>query len=467
MYYKLNKFVFVKNVNNYLQIIDKRSDNELIGDYSSYLFVKNLSYNFLSIDELAEKICNEFSGNVDLLLVKNDITLLFDRLVEFGLVSKVSDFEKLIDTNHENKNIEKVLLPIEELKKFNKLRNENPLLQNIIVEITKKCNERCIHCYIPHENKNILMEDEDFYNIVDQAYEMQTVVNFRISGGECMTHPSFKNYIKYVKDKGFALTILSNITLLDDEIIEILKNGTLSFVQTSLFSLRPEIHDKITTISGSCKKTLENLEKLYNAGVSVSIATQVMEVNKDSIEDLYIYCNSHGFKLRCDWTIIAKENRDDDNLSCRICNLSEYERICKIKLKYLDGYKNELKEELSRSPKDENAHLCNAGTNGLQIDTNLEVHPCPGWDYSLGNIRDNTLNEIWEKSEELKKIRDVILMDFPKCAKCDIRNLCSICMAQADLEMNSSDFKFEMPKYVCDMYKVIYKTIKKEVLDKD
>ena len=40
-------------------------------------------------------------------------------------------------------------------------------------------------------------------------------------------------------------------------------------------------------------------------------------------------------------------------------------------------------------------------------------------------------------------------------------------MAQADLEMNSSDFKFEMPKYVCDMYKVIYKTIKKEVLDKD
>ena len=173
-----------------------------------------------------------------------------------------------------------------------------------------------------------------------------------------------------------------------------------------------------------------------------------MEMNKEYIENLYKYCDSHGFKLRCDWTIIAKENRGCDNLSCRICNLSDYKELCKIKLKYIDGYKKELKEELSRTPKSETTHLCNAGINGLQIDTNLNVHPCPGWDLSLGNLKNETLSDIWMKSEKLQKVRDVILRDFPKCAKCEIRNLCSICMAQADLEMNSSNFKFEMPKYV-------------------
>ena len=100
-------------------------------------------------------------------------------------------------------------------------------------------------------------------------------------------------------------------------------------------------------------------------------------------------------------------------------------------------------------------------------------HDCPfeAFITNLGKYNEGELVGEWVKfpttSEKLQKVRDVILRDFPNCAKCEIRNLCSICMAQADLEMNSSDFKFEMPKYVCDMYKVIYKTIKKEVLDKD
>ena len=466
MFYKLNKYTFVRNINNYLVIVDKRTENELIGDYTSYLFVKHLKNEGQDIDVIARNICSEFSGDVDFLLVKNDGIALFDRLSDFGLVSKAENINALDNENGEIiRDVPHILLPKEELDKFKGLRNKNPTLQSIIVEITKKCNERCLHCYIPHENKNIMMSDEDFYSIVEQAKEMQTVVNFRISGGECMTHPSFKKFIKYVKESGFALDLLTNLTLLDDETIEILKNGTFSSVQTTLFSLKPEIHDRITTVPGSLEKTLKNLEKLNKAKIKVAIATQAMEMNKDSIDNLYRYCNSHGFKLRCDWTIIAKENRDENNLSCRICNLSDYKEICKLKLRYIDGYKNELKEELSRPPKSETTHLCNAGTNGLQIDTNLNVHPCPGWDLSLENLKNETLSDIWMKSEKLQKVRDVVLRDFPKCAKCEIRNLCSICMAQADLEMTSSQFKFEMPQYVCDMYKVIYDTIKEEVLD--
>ena len=54
MFYKLSKFVFVRNVNNYMQIVDKRNDSELIGDYSSYLFVKHLDYQPLHIDKIVE-----------------------------------------------------------------------------------------------------------------------------------------------------------------------------------------------------------------------------------------------------------------------------------------------------------------------------------------------------------------------------------------------------------------------------
>ena len=82
----------------------------------------------------------------------------------------------------------------------------------------------------------------------------------------------------------------------------------------------------------------------------------------------------------------------------------------------------------------------------------------------MGNLKDTKLKDIWTSSEKLQKVRDVVLKDFPKCAQCDIRNLCSICMAQADLEMKADNFKFEMPEYVCNMYKVIYETIEEDVL---
>lgn len=468
MYYKLNNFVFIRNINNYLQIIDKRDNSEVIGDYYSFLFAKHLDYSPLDIDTIVNKIYSEFSNNIDISTIKNDTIQFLDRLVDFGLVSSYKHFDEFsyLEPPHAKLENQKVLLPENELKKFQASKRDNPCLQGIIVEITQKCNERCVHCYIPHENKNLIMPDQDFYNIVDMCSKLRTVVDFRITGGECMSHPSFKKYIKYVKDKGFSLTLLTNLTMLEDETIDILKNGLLSQVQVSLFSLDPEVHDSITSVPGSLEKTMNNIEKLEKAGIPISIATQAMEINKNSIEGLYEYSKQHNFNLRSDWTIIAKEDRNNENLSYRINDLSKYKDICKVKLKYIDGYKNELKEELSKSPKPENSHLCNAGANGLYIDTNLNVHPCPGWDLSVGNLKRESLSDIWHKSAILQKVRDVVLKDFPKCAKCDIRNLCSICMAQADLENTTNNFKFEMPEYVCSMYRVIYDTIQEEVFDK-
>ncbi|MBR4625622.1 MAG: radical SAM protein [Alphaproteobacteria bacterium] len=464
MFYKLSKFVFVRNVNNYMLIVDKRNDSELIGDYTSYLFVKHLEYQPLHIDVIVNGICTEFGGDVDYEVLKNDAVAFFDRLSEFGFVQKKINSNDFID-EYIHTVAPRVLLPESELEKFTALRKSNPLLQNISVAITQKCNERCVHCYIPHENKNVAMSDSDFYHIVDMCYKMQSIVNFRVTGGECMSHPSFKKFIKYVKEKGFALSVLTNLTLLDDEIVDILKQGTLSNIQISMFSTNPEIHDKITMMSDSLDKTLKNIEKLENASIPFSIATQAMELNKNEIEDLHKFAQKHKCNLRCDWTIIAKENHNNDNLSYRISDLANYKNICKTRLKYLDGYKEELRKELLREPKADTTHLCNAGTNGLYIDTNLKVHPCPGWDLTVGDLKTESLSDIWHKSKVLQKVRDVVLKDFPKCAKCDIRNLCSICMAQADLENTANNFKFEMPEYVCNMYKVIYDTIKEEVLN--
>ena len=115
-----------------------------------------------------------------------------------------------------------------------------------------------------------------------------------------------------------------------------------------------------------------------------------------------------------------------------------------------------MKELISFPAKAPDSHLCNAGMNNLQIDTNLNIHPCPGWNITIGNLREVSIQKAWEESPVLDRIRKIVLGDFQKCSTCENRNICHICMAEA---YNESNGKFEMPEYECKITEILHKAI--------
>lgn len=458
----LNNFIFIRCANKSLQIFDKIRDEIIIGDFNSFIFCNNLRYYPLDIDHIVTNICREFNPLPDYEIVKKDAEEIFSDFYKKGYLSRGETEEECIVKarrfSYSNNDIIQITsnTSTTDLVHFQNRCKRHPVLQSVMIEITKYCNERCIHCYIPHENKNIQMNSQSFYTILDQCKELGTIVDIKISGGECMSHPEFKKLIKYVKDKGFYLTILTNLTLLDDEIVTILKSGLQSEVQVSLFSLNKEIHDKITTINGSLDITLKNLDKLYNANIPVSLTTQVLELNKESITELYEFASKNKFKMLCDYIIIAKEDCNTENLKYRVNDLSIYSDICKMRIqkdkKYLESQLDAIKAPL----KSKKSYLCNAGMNSVQIATELDVHACPGWSLKIGDLNNSLLKDIWSNSKELKKIRKIKLADFKKCVKCNNRNICNICMAQA---YNECEKKYSMPNYACQVYNIVRKTM--------
>lgn len=64
-----------------------------------------------------------------------------------------------------------------------------------------------------------------------------------------------------------------------EEIITTLKEVRLSSLQVSLYSLKPEIHDTITLLSGSFQKTFATMQRFLSENIPFQISCPIMKHN--------------------------------------------------------------------------------------------------------------------------------------------------------------------------------------------
>ena len=253
MFYQQKKDTFIRNYDGVGYITSTGIFNDLCTNESGTIFLCALKRTPQTLDQLVNVIMPQFEG-VDRETILKDAKEFYDGLVEDGFIIKAENEEELkkLDVGFTYNSIQPKTIR-EDFKPtiqradtdtqdyLEKQFNGKPHLTTFQIELTSKCNERCVHCYIPHKFKLYNITDELYYSTLDQLSKMGTL-SVTLSGGECMCHPKFKEYLRAAKNYDFYVNILSNLTLLDDEIIEIMKEGNVSSVQTSLYSMIPEHH---------------------------------------------------------------------------------------------------------------------------------------------------------------------------------------------------------------------------------
>lgn len=334
---------------------------------------------------------------------------------------------------------------------------KKPILSGIQIEITGRCNERCIHCYIPNAKKDVGrdMRLEEFQSIVDQFAEMGGL-HVVLSGGEVFLNKDIIPMIQYCREKDMQISILSNLIALKNEQIPALKEANLSVLQTSLYSMDPNIHDTITTIKGSFAKTKEAIEALVAADIPVQISCPIMKANCKGYAEVLQYAHSLKCKAQTDFVMMAQSNFDTQNLANRI-SLEETESLLRDIIEWDLEYHDDIakkqndiadyvvdKERIAKRP------LCGAGINDCCIDANGDVYPCAGWQgFVAGNVFKTSLKEVWEKSQQLNTVRAVTRANFPECLECEASDFCSMCLVRNYNESNGDMFKIN--KHFCDV----------------
>ncbi len=332
-----------------------------------------------------------------------------------------------------------------------------PRLNGLQFELTSRCNERCIHCYIPNPKKNAGcdMPVEKVKSLIDEFVDMGGL-HVTLSGGEVFLHKDIITIIQYCREKDLMISILSNLIALKDEQIPLIKEANVSLIQTSLYSMDPNVHDYITTVKGSQVKTKAAIEKLVAADIPVQISCPVMKANYQGYADVLQYAQSLRCKAQTDYIMMAQSDLDTSNLANRL-SLEETEKLLKDIMKWDKDYREDT---LKQPPLVDNLNfdqelyakqpLCVAGINDCCITESGDVYPCAGWQALVcGNVYQQSLKEIWENSPQMKQVRAVSQGDFPKCIKCDARNFCAMCLVRNYNESGGDMFKIN--KHFCDV----------------
>ena len=426
------------------------------------IFYSMLRNEFQSIDEITSKLATVFSGVMYQQLF-DDARDFYIELSKEGFAVCVSEIDTVFDfrsSYFSYKNTKPFILNIEkdEPIKYKKIFSGTYNLSRVHVDISSKCNERCVHCYIPAEKKCTMMSEEVFDKVLTQCIDMK-VLNITLSGGEPMLNPHIKSFLQKCTDANFSINILSNLTNLTEELLEIIVFNPLISIQTSLYAMNEDIHDSITRKKGSYQKTMQAIKRLHDLDIPMQINCPIMKQNYNYYHAVLDFAASLNVEASADFSLFGCYDLSGENIGCRIC-ASDVEKILHENYMNATVYQEEMILMEQKKVADDDA-ICSVCKSSLCISNTGDVYPCEGWQRMiLGNINSSTLKYIWEEVPITQSLRELKYRDFEKCGKCQVRKYCTTCLI-----MNANDAEGDYKKvnpYMCELAKMKKKVVEEK-----
>lgn len=474
MFFKFKSNVIFRNFESFGYITDNRNfgfkriglNESEIGDKilseSGAVFLAVLGRKPQTLDELAEKINRQFT-DIDITTIKNDAREFYCRLELDGFIVSGETIQEC-----DEKDVRfsyKISVPEIVKKDISLIYGEKstqdfleehfkgkPQLTSLHIEITSKCNERCVHCYIPHDNKVSEIEPELFYDVLNQCKNLR-LLHLTLSGGEPMLHKSFCDFLKKCKEYDFSVNVLSNLTLLSGDIIKEMKANPLLGVQVSLYSMNHSTHDAITQMKGSFEKTKNAILKLIENDIPLQISCPIMKQNKNCYDEVIQWAKKYNIHVGDDYGLIARYNHTTQNLSNRL-SINEIKEVINDRGAHDAKYMEQIEREAEKKKSITDDFVCSVCHSSICIAENGNVYPCAGWqDYIVGNVKETTINDIWDDSEKVQYLRGIRKHDFPKCIQCPDKEFCTMCLVKNANE-NSMGDPLAVNEYFCNIAKL-------------
>jgi AdoMet-dependent heme synthase len=310
------------------------------------------------------------------------------------------------------------------------LEHKVPL--SVQFDLTYRCNERCVHCYLDHDDHGELTTAE-VRRVLDELASAGTLFLI-FSGGELLLRRDLFELIGYARSLRFDVKLKTNGIMLRQREADRIRDAGVREVQISIYSHRAEVHDAITKVPGSLARSIEAIRALRRNGIRVLVANVLMRQNAFDYPGVQALAKELGVECTLDPTITPKMDGDTSILSLR---------VPQPQLIQIFRDRSLVPDDFCAPPRagtaDEDtldALPCSAGHTACYISPYGDVYPCVQFPLPTGNIRTQAFAAIWHGSPQLDEVRAIRVKDLPTCSSCGFVSSCTRCPGLAYMEGN-------------------------------
>lgn len=329
-------------------------------------------------------------------------------------------------------------------------------------ELTPRCNMDCKMCYIRKSSEEVNKYGGE--KSAEQWIELGKICRDKgmifllLTGGEPFLVKDFKYIYKALKKLGLIISINSNATLIDENVIEWLKDDPPNKVNVTLYGGCNETYYKLCGNPKGYEQATRGIKLLKEANIPVKINSSMTQYNIDDLKDIFefgrknnIYVQSTSYMfppIRKDENMTGQGNRfTAEEAGKNLANIYKErysEDIFRLKA---EKYKKSVADYISQEDKEilEGEPLrCRAGRSTFWINWKGEMSPCGMMNEPTMNVFEQGFDKSWKYIlEEVEKIRLPI-----ECMKCKNKSVCTVCGAMVVSE--TGDYS-KVPKYICRM----------------
>jgi radical SAM protein with 4Fe4S-binding SPASM domain len=336
-----------------------------------------------------------------------------------------------------------------------------PLLSHLDIELTERCDNGCLHCYINRPAGDARARAREMpaalvRRILDEAASLGCL-GVKFTGGEPLLREDFEDLYLHARRLGMRVALFTNAALVTPRLADLLKRiPPLEPVEVSLYGMTRKSYEAVTRRPGSHDRALAGLRLLKERGISLLAKMVSLPPNagEEALFDAWAVAElgmdrapSFGVKLNLHARGDAAKNRrikrsrrsPDEALDVLARNPGEFVKDLKqFFMSQLEGRGDRL-------------FSCGAGSGICAVDAYGVVQPClllrhP--DTVVAFEKTGLRAALTDFFPEMRKRTAERREYLDRCARCLLHGFCEQCPAQSWMEHGVLDAPVE---YLCDV----------------
>jgi radical SAM protein with 4Fe4S-binding SPASM domain len=332
-----------------------------------------------------------------------------------------------------------------------------PPFTSLDIELTERCNNNCIHCYInlPADDRDAQKKElakDEIEEVLREAVSLGCLT-VRFTGGEPLLREDFEDLYILARKLGLRVTLLTNATLLTFGLAKVLARiPPLEPIEVTLYGMTMSSYEAVSRVSGSFEAAWQGIHLLLEQKVPFVVKGALLPSNKGEMEAFESWAATiPGMVTPPSYSIFfdLRGRRDSQQKNQLIKNLrlSPQDVVAFFSRRQQEHLK-EMREFCSKfmRPSGSNIFSCGAGMRNGCVDAygHLQLcmllrHPDTVYDLKKGSLKD-ALEHFFPKISNMKAENTDY---FNRCAQCFLKGLCEQCPARSWMEHGTLDTPVE------------------------